>query len=92
PMAELGALAQRKQALQASKDNALQALREQLANGVADGTMQARLVGPGNAVELRRQLLQGEAPGHEWVLCAGLALVGSLSGLAFVRELVGLDP
>ncbi|HFO1262962.1 TPA: hypothetical protein ACHIV7_001907 [Pseudomonas aeruginosa] len=92
PMAELGALAQRKQALQASKDNALQALREQLANGVADGTMQARLVGPGNAVELRRQLLQGEAPGHEWVLCAGLGLVGSLSGLAFVRELVGLDP
>ncbi|ERV72660.1 TPA: hypothetical protein SL686_005096 [Pseudomonas aeruginosa] len=92
PMAELGALAQRKQALQASKDAALQALRAQLENGAEDSTMQARLVGPGNASELRRQLLKGKAPGHEWVLCAGLALVGSLAGLAFVRELVGLDP
>ncbi|SVK36448.1 Uncharacterised protein [Acinetobacter baumannii] len=92
PMADLAALASRKTTLQASKDAALQALRAQLENGAEDSTMQARLVGPGNASELRRQLLMGKAPGHEWVLCAGLALVGSLAGLAFVRELVGLDP
>lgn len=92
PMAELGAMAQSKQALQASKDEALKALRERLANSTADSTMQARLLGPGNSTELRRQLLAGEAPGHEWVLCAGIALVGSLPGLAFVRELVGLEP
>ncbi|MBW6264343.1 hypothetical protein KZ859_18120, partial [Pseudomonas aeruginosa] len=92
PMADLAALASRKTTLQASKDAALQALRAQLENGAEDSTMQARLVGPGNASELRRQLLKGKAPGHEWVLCAGLALVGSLAGLAFVRELVGLDP
>lgn len=52
--------------------------------------MRARLIGPGNAAELRRQLLQGDAPGHEWGLSAGVLLVGSLKGLSFVRELVGL--
>ncbi|MNR63264.1 hypothetical protein D3C85_1855120 [compost metagenome] len=52
--------------------------------------MRARLIGPGDATELRRQLLEGEAPGHEWALGAGVMLVGSLEGLSFVRELVGL--
>ena len=52
--------------------------------------MQARLIGPGNTSELRRELLAGDAPGHEWVLCAGLMLVGSKEGLSFVQELVGL--
>jgi hypothetical protein len=50
----------------------------------------ARLIGPGNATELRQALLAGDAPGHEWVLCAGALLVGSEKGLSFVRELVGL--
>jgi len=52
--------------------------------------MRARLIGPGNTSELRRKLLAGDAPGHEWVLCAGLMLVGSKEGLSFVQELVGL--
>ncbi|MNG40706.1 hypothetical protein D3C84_1294250 [compost metagenome] len=52
--------------------------------------MSARLLGPGNAAELRRDLLAGNAPGHEWPLAAGVLLVGSLKGLSFVRELVGL--
>ena len=41
-------------------------------------------------VLLRRALLEVEEPGHEWVLSAGVVLVGSQSGLSFVRELVGL--
>mgnify|MGYP000473365631 CR=1 FL=1 len=40
--------------------------------------------------QLRNALLEGEAPGHEWVLSAGVMLVGSQPGLSFVRELVGL--
>lgn len=61
-----------------------------LAGGNADHSMRARILGPGEPHELRAALLQGEAPGHEWVLCAGVLLVGSLDGLSFVRELVGL--
>ena len=52
--------------------------------------MRARTLGPGDNNELRRALLEGDAPGHEWVLCAGVLLVGSRDGLSFVRELVGL--
>ncbi|SER21808.1 hypothetical protein SAMN05216600_11827 [Pseudomonas cuatrocienegasensis] len=52
--------------------------------------MRARLIGPGDPFELRTALIEGDAPGHEWVLSAGVVLVGSLDGLSFVRELVGL--
>ncbi|MNP55611.1 hypothetical protein D3C76_1502710 [compost metagenome] len=52
--------------------------------------MQARMIGPGDAAELRRQLLEGPTPGYEWVLCAGLLLLGSEESLSFVQELIGL--
>ncbi|TDR43559.1 hypothetical protein EDF80_108126 [Pseudomonas brenneri] len=90
PMAALAALATRKAAQQQSRDKQLDDLKALLANGNPDSSMRARLIGPGNATELRQALLQGEAPGHEWVLCAGALLVGSEQGLSFVRELVGL--
>ncbi len=90
PMADLAALATRKAAQQQSRDKQLDDLKALLANGNPDSSMRARLIGPGNATELRQTLLQGEAPGHEWVLCAGALLVGSEQGLSFVRELVGL--
>lgn len=90
PMADLGRLATRKANQALAQAQKLADLKTQFANGNADDTMRARLIGPGNAAELRRQLLQGEAPGHEWGLSAGLLLVGSLKGLGFVRELVGL--
>ncbi len=90
PMADLSALATRKAAQQQSRDKQLDDLKALLANGNPDSSMRARLIGPGNATELRQALLQGEAPGHEWVLCAGALLVGSEQGLSFVRELVGL--
>lgn len=90
PMADLSALATRKAAQQQSRDKQLDDLKALLANGSPDSSMRARLIGPGNATELRRELLQGDAPGHEWVLCAGALLVGSEQGLSFVRELVGL--
>ncbi|MHB0818389.1 hypothetical protein ACYCFK_08930 [Stutzerimonas stutzeri] len=90
PMADLAALASRKASQQQGRDQQLTDLKALLANSVADTTMRARLIGPGDASELRRQLLEGDAPGHEWVLSAGLLLVGSLDGLSFVRELVGL--
>ncbi len=90
PMADLSALATRKAAQQQSRDKQLDDLKALLANGNPDSSMRVRLIGPGNATELRRELLQGDAPGHEWVLCAGALLVGSEQGLSFVRELVGL--
>ncbi|WP_338522407.1 hypothetical protein NUH87_19935 [Pseudomonas batumici] len=90
PLSDLGALATRKAAQSAARDQQLKDLQEQLANPSPDSSMVVRLVGPGNTAELRRALLAGTAPGHEWVLCAGLVLVGPREGLGFVQELVGL--
>lgn len=90
PMGDLAALAGRKAAQQQGRDQQLNALKALLAGGNADHSMRARILGPGNTTELRRSLLEGEAPGHEWVLSAGVLLVGSYQGLSFVRELVGL--
>lgn len=90
PMADLQALAARKAERSAAKGKQLDDLKAQFDGATADTTITARLIGPGNAAELRRQLLAGEAPGHEWSISAGVMLVGSLQGLSFVRELVGL--
>ncbi|MFL6968462.1 hypothetical protein ACJ6X8_19715 [Pseudomonas alvandae] len=90
PLSDLSALAARKVAQGAARDQQLRDLQDQLANPTPDSSMVARLIGPGNMAELRRALLAKSAPGHEWVLCAGLMLVGSKEGLSFVRELVGL--
>ena len=90
PMGDLAGLATRKAAQQRARDQQLADLQASLAGGQADTSMRARLIGPGVAQDLRRDLLQGDAPGHEWVLSAGVLLVGSLEGLSFVRELVGL--
>jgi hypothetical protein len=90
PMADLAALASRKAAQQQDRDQQLADLKALLADGNPDSSMRARMIGPGNATELRQALLAGEPPGHEWVLCAGALLVGSETGLSFVRELVGL--
>ncbi|WP_454826516.1 GPO family capsid scaffolding protein [Pseudomonas veronii] len=90
PMADLAALATRKAAQQQGRDQQVADLKALLAGGNLDSSMRARLIGPGNATELRQALLAGDAPGHEWVLCAGALLVGSEKGLSFVRELVGL--
>ncbi|MFL1543502.1 hypothetical protein [Pseudomonas sp. O39] len=90
PMADLAALASRKAAQQKGRDQQLADLKALLADGNPDSSMCVRMIGPGNATELREALLTGDAPGHEWVLCAGALLVGSEKGLSFVRELVGL--
>lgn len=90
PLADLSILAARKVAQSAARDQQLKDLQDQLANPSPDIAMAARLIGPGNMAELRRDLLAGSAPGHEWVLCAGLMLVGPKEGLSFVQELVGL--
>lgn len=90
PMADLASLAGRKAEKAKARDQQLTDLQALLAGGQADGSMRARLIGPGVVQDLRRDLLQGEAPGHEWVLSAGVLLVGSAQGLSFVRELVGL--
>lgn len=90
PLGDLSALAARKVAQSAARDQQLNALKDQLANPSPELTMVARLIGPGNTRELRRQLLGKAAPGHEWVLCAGVTLVGPLDGLSFVQELMGL--
>jgi len=91
PLDDLAELVQRKAEQAVGQDSKLNELKELLAGGTPDTSMQTRLLGPGDARELREQLLQGDdAPGHEWVLSSGVMLVGSLQGLSFVRELVGL--
>ena len=90
PMADLAALATRKVAQQQGRDQQLADLQALLAGGSADSSMRARLIGPGEPFQLRNGLLEGHPPGHEWVLSAGVVLVGPLEGLSFVRELVGL--
>jgi hypothetical protein len=52
--------------------------------------MQVIKLGPGDVTELRRQLLAGTPSGFEWVLCAGLLLLGSEDSLSFVQEFLGL--
>lgn len=83
-------MASRKAAQQQARDKSLTDLQRLLQNGQADSSIRARMLGPGSNAELRRVLLEGEAPGHEWVMSAGVVLVGSQKGLSFVRELVGL--
>ena len=90
PLADLSALAARKTAQASTRDQQLKALQDQLANPIPDTAVVTRLIGPGNGAELRPLLLSGSAPGHEWVLCAGLLLVGPKEGVSFVQELVGL--
>ncbi|WP_085654338.1 MULTISPECIES: hypothetical protein [unclassified Pseudomonas] len=90
PLADLAALAARKAAQQQGRDQQLTDLKNLLAEGNPDISIRARLIGPGNSSELRQELLSGDAPGHEWVQCAGMLLVGTKEGLSFVQELVGL--
>ncbi|WP_111461476.1 hypothetical protein [Pseudomonas sp. URMO17WK12:I2] len=90
PMADLAALATRKSAQQQGRNQQLADLQALLEGGTPDDTIRARLLGPGNPAQLRAELLQLDPPGHEWVLCAGVVLVGSRQGLSFVQELVGL--
>lgn len=90
PMTDLVALAARKATQQRDRDQMLADLRKLLEDSAEDTSIRARLVGPGSTGELRRTLLDGENPGHEWVICAGVLLVGSQKGLSFVQELVGL--
>jgi hypothetical protein len=90
PLGDLSALATRKANQAKSMVKDLADLKARFVDGSANSTMQARLIGPGDNAELRQQLLAGDAPGHEWPLSAGVMLVGSLPGLSFVRELVGL--
>jgi len=90
PMADLAALAARKASQQQTRDQQLANLQALLASGTAEPAMRARLLGPGTASQIRTELLAGDPPGHEWVLSAGVLLLGSAAGLSFVRELVGL--
>lgn len=90
PLGDLAALAARKAAQQQGRDQQLADLKNLLAEGNPDVSIRARLIGPGNSSELRQELLSGDAPGHEWVQCAGMLLVGTKEGLSFVQELVGL--
>lgn len=90
PLGDLAALAQRKAAQQEERDAQLDALKALLAEGASDVGMRARLIGPGNASVLRHELLAGDTPGHEWVLCAGALLLGTRENLSFVQEMLGL--
>ncbi len=91
PLSDLADLAMRKASQVLEQSDRLTALRALLNSGSDDAGMQARLIGPGDTAELRKQLLESDnAPGHEWVMSSGVMFVGSLKGLSFVREMLGL--
>lgn len=91
PLSDLADLAQRKAAQAVEQGDRLTALRDLLNSGSDDAGMQARMIGPGDTAELRKQLLESDnTPGHEWVMSSGVMFVGSLKGLSFVREMLGL--
>lgn len=90
PASDLAALSVRKAEQAQGLAHKLSTLKDQLSGSAASTSARARLIGPGSNAELARELMTGDAPGHEWPLSAGVMLVGSLPGLAFVRELVGL--
>lgn len=90
PMADLADLQARKNEQAEERSQQLADLKAQFSNSADDVSIKSRTLGPGDAGQLRRELLEGESPGHEWPLCAGALLVGSAEGLSFVRELVGL--
>lgn len=90
PMADLASLAARKATQQLDRNQALADLRQLLEDTTGDTSIRARLVGPGSVAELRRALLEGDNPGHEWVTCAGVLLVGSKAALSFVQEMLGV--
>lgn len=92
PLSDLAELAQRKAAQALEQSDRLASLRALLESGTDNAGMQARLIGPGDSAELRRQLLESDDsdPGHEWVMSAGTMFVGSLKGLSFLREMLGV--
>jgi hypothetical protein len=90
PMGDLQALSERKHAQSQQRDQQLQALKDQFAQPGEQAGIRAQLIGPGTPAELRSALLASSAPGHEWVLCAGMMLVGPPAALSFAQELLGL--
>lgn len=87
PVAELAALADRKAARLQAQAQHLATLQTELAGGGT--TLRARWLGEGEPAELRDALLEGEAPGHEWGLCAGVLLAGPQSAMTYLKELFG---
>lgn len=88
--AALKQLADRKLASQKAHDQHFTTLQDGLHTSTQDPNLRVRRLGPGDPDELRRQLLDCPAPGHEWIMCTGLMMVGNAQALAFVSELVGL--
>lgn len=87
PVAELAALADRKAARLQAQAQHLATLQAELAGGGT--TLRARWLGEGEPAELRDALLEGDAPGHEWGLCAGVLLAGPQSAMTYLKELFG---
>lgn len=83
-------LANRKQARQQANSRRMATLQNSFSTGVEHLNLRVRRVGPGTPSELRRQLLDGAAPGPEWIMCAGVVMIGNEQALAFISELVGL--
>lgn len=90
PLHALQQLAERKIAHQTATEQRLAAANGSPETAAENQNIRVRRVGPGNLHELRRQLLEGEKPGHEWIMCAGAVLVGDQQALAFISGLVGL--
>lgn len=87
PVAELAALADRKTARLQAQAQHLANLQAELAGG--GGTLRVRWLDEGDPAELRDALLDGDAPGHEWSLCAGALLAGAQPAMTYLKELCG---
>jgi hypothetical protein len=88
PTAELAALADRKAARMQAQAQQLADLRAATAGG--GSTLRALWLGEGDPAELRDVLLDSDAPGHEWGLCAGVLLTGPQPAMNYLKELFGL--
>lgn len=91
PLDTLADVLATKQASQKADDQALADLQNNLnQQGQLSQVMGSYLTG-GNTSDIRRQLLALKAaPSYDWVLCAGVLIVGEPSGLSMLKEMLSI--
>ncbi|MNN54476.1 hypothetical protein D3C81_1692940 [compost metagenome] len=89
PVEELRSIMKRKTDVLSEILEQTQELRK-VPNGHGGPTTRARLIHGQGLADIKRKLLSGDAPGHEYVLCAGLMLIGHGGELEMLKELMGL--
>lgn len=92
PIDTLKDLLATKQKQQQEQQQAIEDLKQQLANNQSQGQMQAVYLTGGTTSDIRQAILELDNPAYDWPLCAGCLFIGPANGLAFVREVLGIAP